>query len=64
MIKPPRWWFSKTLMGYGPGEDKNQRHIYDGDNKVCTLNRRMTDWAQEDEEALKLLVEHLNAKCP
>jgi hypothetical protein len=63
-MNPPRWWFSKTLMGYCPGEDKNRRCIYDGDTKICTLNFRMTDWAQEDEEALELLVAHLNEKCP
>jgi hypothetical protein len=60
-VTDQRWYFTKTLMGYGPGEDRNRRILYDGSNRVAIFNMRMHDWHPEDEEALHKVVNYLNS---
>jgi hypothetical protein len=60
-----RYYGAKTLMGYGDGEDKNSRSIYEQPLRlVCVFNHHREQWTEKHEQEFLACLKALNSGRP
>jgi hypothetical protein len=53
---------TQTLLGCGPGSDRNMRHVYcwPSDVPVLVMNEWMNEWTPEHQSRLDIILKALN----